>query len=116
MVNEPDLVDNILARLLQRVAEAMQRGGIVGLLTRDDDLACAFVAVGHLCDVANQIYKVALLCRGSGTAAFDGERNGVGAVLLEIVSCRITDLHSFRLLLTSSNGSCAVYRNEVLGR
>ena len=77
MVNEPDLVDNILARLLQRVArvaEVMKRGGIVGLLTRDDDLACAFVAVGHLCDVANQIDKVALLCRGSGTAAFDGER------------------------------------------
>ena len=74
MVNEPDLVDNILARLLQRVAEVMKRVGIVGLLTRDDDLACAFVSVGHLGDVANQIDKVALLCRGSGTAAFDGER------------------------------------------
>lgn len=116
MVNEPDLVDNILARLLQRVAEVMKRVGIVGLLTRDNDLARAFVAVGHLGDVANQIDKVALLCRGSGTAAFDGERNGVAAVLLEIVSCRITDLHSFRFLLTRSNGSCAVYRNEVLGR
>ena len=74
MANEPDLVDNILARLLQRVAEVMKRVGIVGLLTRDNDLACAFVAVGHLGDVANQIDKVALLCRGSGTAAFDGER------------------------------------------
>ena len=69
MVNEPDLVDNILARLLQRVAEVMKRVGIVGLLTRDDDLACAFVAVGHLGDVANQIDKVALLCRGIDTAA-----------------------------------------------
>ena len=40
---EDDLVDNILARLLQRVAEVMKRVGIVGLLTRDDDLACVLV-------------------------------------------------------------------------